>query len=60
MPSWELFKEQSLEYKQSVFLDGVPVLAIEAASVVGWHEYSHAVWGMFSFGASAPLKVVCC
>lgn len=29
MPSWELFEAQSHEYKQSVFLPGVPVISIE-------------------------------
>jgi transketolase len=57
-PSFELFRAQSLEYKQSVFPEGVPVLAVEAASAFGWDEFSHAVVGMRSFGASAPLKDV--
>jgi len=56
MPTWELFKSQSVEYQQSVFLDGVPVMAIEAGSVLGWREYAHACWGMKTFGASAPVK----
>jgi len=57
-PSFELFRAQSLEYKQAVFPDGVPVLAVEAASTFGWDEFSHGVVGMKSFGASAPLKDV--
>lgn len=32
MPCWELFEEQSIEYKYSLFPDGVPVLAVEAGS----------------------------
>lgn len=58
MPSWELFREQSQEYQQSVLLDGVPVLAVEAASFVGWREYSHAVIAMNRFGTSGPYKEV--
>jgi len=58
MPSWELFREQSHEYQVSVFPDGVPVLAVEAASVIGWREYAHAVVGMASFGESGPYKEV--
>jgi len=58
MPCWELFREQSHEYQLSVFPDGVPVLAVEAASVVGWQEFAHAVIGMKTFGASAPYKDV--
>ena len=57
-PSWELFKEQSLDYQQSVFLPGVPVLAVEAGSVIGWREYSHAVVGMNSFWANGHVKDV--
>ena len=57
MPSWEIFREQSMDYQQSVFLDGVPVLAIEAAYFAGWREYSHAVVAMHSFGHSGPFKV---
>jgi transketolase len=58
MPCWELFQEQSLEYQKSVFPEGVPVMAVEAASKVGWREYSHASVAMTTFGASAPFKDV--
>jgi transketolase len=58
MPSWELFRAQPIDYQLSVFPEGVPVLAVEAASVVGWQEYAHAVVGMSTFGASAPYKEV--
>jgi len=58
MPSWELFREQSQEYKLSVFPEGVPVMAVEAASAIGWEEYAHTVIGMRTFGASAPFKDV--
>jgi len=58
MPTWELFREQTQEYQQSVLLDGVPVLAVEAASFVGWREFSHAVIAMNSFGTSGPYKDV--
>ena len=57
MPCWELFREQNIEYQQSVLPEGVPVLAIEAASFVGWREYSHASITMHSFGSSGPVKV---
>jgi transketolase len=58
MPSWELFGQQPIEYRQSVFPDGVPILAVEAASVMGWREYAHSVVGMENFGASGPVKDV--
>jgi transketolase len=53
-PSWELFEQQSQEYKESVFTQGVPVLSIEAGTIMGWSRYAHASIGMTTFGASAP------
>jgi len=57
-PSFELFARQSEEYRLSVFPDGVPVLAVEAAAAFGWREYAHAAVAMTTFGASAPAKDV--
>ena len=45
---------QTLEYRLSVFPEGVPVLSVEASSAEGWCKYAHSVLGMRSFGASAP------
>lgn len=56
-PCWELFEEQSQEYKESVFLEGVPVLSIEAMSTFGWDRYAHATCGIDSFGISAPAPL---
>ncbi len=62
MPSWELFKEQSDEYKDEVLPADVKArLAIEAASPFGWHEWvgdSGNVIGITTFGASAPYKEI--
>jgi len=58
MPSWELFAAQSVAYRESVFPDGAPILAVEAGSSTGWREYAHATVAMTSFGASGPLKDV--
>lgn len=61
MPSWELFRAQSPEYRESVLPSEVTTrLAVEAASTQGWHEWTGldgAVIGMHSFGASAPSPV---
>jgi transketolase len=58
MPSWELFEQQSDDYRQSVLPDDVRArVAIEAASPLGWHRWtgSHGeVIGVERFGASAP------
>ena len=61
MPSWEIYDEQSAEYKQSVMPDGVPKLAVEAGSPLGWWKYvgkDGDVIGLDRFGASAPGPVV--
>lgn len=54
MPCWELFDEQSLEYKLSVFPEGVPVVSVEAGCTAGWDKYAHASIGVPAFGMSAP------
>ena len=58
MPSWELFEEQSPEYKESVLPHDVPAkIAVEAASPLGWERYvgpNGSVIGVMKFGASAP------
>jgi transketolase len=53
MPCCELFDEQPINYQKSVFMEGSPVLSIEAAGVRGWRHYAHACYGMDNcFGAS--------
>jgi len=59
MPSWELFEEQSTEYKQKVLLPDVPKLAVEAGATLGWYKYvgdNGDIIGIDRFGASAPGK----
>ena len=61
MPSLELFREQSEDYRSEVLPAGVPRLAIEAASPLGWHEWVGAdgdIIGLDRFGASAPGDTV--
>jgi len=58
MPSFELFDEQSQQYKESVFVEGCPVLSIEAMSTFGWAKYAHASCGIDTFGASAPAPKI--
>ena len=61
MPSWELFEEQSKEYRRGVLLPGVPVLSVEAGVTMGWQKYTGAKGdslGIDHFGASAPGPVV--
>jgi transketolase len=57
MPSWELFEEQSEEYRHSVLPPEIPTLAVEAGATLGWHKYvgnRGAIIGIDRFGASAP------
>ena len=54
MPCWELFEQQSAEYKQAV-LGTAPRIAIEAGTTFGWERYvgdNGAIIGINSFGAS--------
>lgn len=57
-PSWEIFEEQSKEYKESVFPRSIRKrLAVEAGSPFGWQKYTTddgEVIGMTTFGESAP------
>ena len=56
-PSWDLFADQPEEYRRDVFPDGVPRLAVEAASSFGWERYADATVCIDHFGASAPGEV---
>jgi transketolase len=58
MPCWELFEEQSADYRASV-LGTAPRIAIEAAIQMGWDRYigdKGVFIGMKGFGASAPAE----
>ena len=61
MPSWELFDEQSEQYRQGVLPAGVPVLSVEAGITMGWAKYTGAKGaslGIDHFGASGPGPTV--
>jgi len=59
--SWEVFEEQSAEYRESVLPKSVKKrLAVEAAVSFGWCRYTGSEGDMISverFGASAPGNV---
>ena len=59
-PSWELFAEQSAEYRDSVLLPEVENrVAVEAGISMGWHRWVGSkgrILGLDRFGASAPGK----
>jgi len=60
MPSWDLFEEQSNEYKEQVLPSSVKArVSVEAGSTFGWSQYvgpTGRTIGMHRFGASAPIK----
>lgn len=62
MPSWELFAEQTPEYRDSVIPREVPArVSIEAGSTLGWHRWvgdRGVAMGLDRFGASGPGSVL--
>jgi transketolase len=62
MPSWELFEQQSENYRQEVLPPDITTrVSIEAGVTLGWHRYvgrEGDIIGMDRFGASAPGKKV--
>src|SRR5258708_23736821 len=62
MPCWELFEQQSDEYKESVLPAAITArVSVEAATTFGWSRYTGLKGrnvGMHSYGASAPVKAV--
>jgi len=60
MPSWELFEQQSKEYRDRVIPPSVRArVAVEAGVRLGWERYlgpDGVFVGMQSFGASAPYQ----
>ncbi|MDB5989387.1 MAG: tktA [Herbaspirillum sp.] len=61
MPCWELFDEQSQDYRASVLPPGGAKLAVEAGIAQGWHRYVGERGDVLSierFGASANAEVL--
>lgn len=56
MPSHYLFEKQSTKYQEEV-LPNVKILAIEAGSSMSWYKYTKNVFGLDTFGVSAPGSV---
>lgn len=60
MPCWQIFEQQSVEYRDSVLPPDVKArISVEQASTLGWSQYvgtDGITIGMKTFGASAPLK----
>ena len=62
MPCWEVFEEQSKDYRESVLPPEIRLrVSIEAASTMGWHRYvgtDGVALGLDDFGASATAEVL--
>jgi transketolase len=60
MPSWELFEDQEVTYRDNVLPPNVTArVVVEQASNFGWERYvgrTGTMITMRTFGASAPLK----
>jgi transketolase len=62
MPSWELFEQQTREYRDEVLPPSITArIAVEAATPLGWERWvglEGDVIGLNRFGASAPYTDV--
>jgi len=62
MPSWEIFEEQTDEYKESVLPGKVRArLAVEAGTSFGWHKYTGLdgdILAIDRFGASGKANIL--
>ena len=62
MPSWEIFEEQTDEYKESVLPGKVRArLAVEAGTSFGWHKYiglDGDILAIDRFGASGKANIL--
>jgi transketolase len=60
-PSWKLFTKQPESYQEKVLPPGIPVVAVEAGTSLGWRPYigpKIPMIGLDHFGASAPGEIV--
>ncbi|MBP1775606.1 MAG: transketolase, partial [candidate division NC10 bacterium] len=58
VPCWELFWDQSAEYRERIIGRGTARVAVEAATRLGWERFvgeDGGFVGMKSFGASGPV-----
>ncbi len=57
MPSFRIFDEQEQAYKDTLFPENTPKIAVEAGATMGWWKYvghNGGIIGLDRFGASAP------
>ncbi len=56
MPSWDLFDQQDEDYMDHVFPEGVPVVACEAGSSLGWERWADLSITVDTWGASGAAS----
>jgi transketolase len=56
MPSHFMFEKQTQKYKKEVLPRNVKTLAIEMGSPLSWYKYTQHIYGLETFGVSAPLE----
>ena len=58
MPSHHLFDKQTKKYQKEILPKRKKTLAIEMGSCMSWYKYTKDVYGLDTFGASAPMEDV--
>lgn len=57
MPSSFLFDKQTKKYHKEVLPKRAKVIAVEMASSMSWYKYTSTIYGLDTFGVSAPAEV---
>jgi transketolase len=58
MPSHHLFDKQTKKYQKEILPKRKKTLAIEMGSTMSWYKYTKDIYGIDTFGASAPMEDV--
>ena len=58
LPCWERFGRLTADERDAVLVAGVPTLAVEAGTSLGWDRWADATVTIDRFGASAPGHIV--
>ena len=56
MPSHYLFNKQTKKYQKEVLPGRAKVIAVEMGSSMSWYQYAKDVYGLDTFGISAPAS----
>ncbi len=58
MPSHHLFDKQTKKYQKEILPKRKKTLAVEMGSSMSWFKYTKDIYGLDTFGASAPMEDV--